>query len=100
MCVCVCVHMRVSECILSCVQLFVTPWTVAHQALLSMGFPRQEYWSGPPLPPLADLPDPGMERESPACLSCDCRHILYHCATWEALEGFNMSPKAGAGSLP
>ena len=33
-----------------CVQLFVTPWTVAHQALLSMGFPRQEYWSGLPFP--------------------------------------------------
>ena len=35
----------------SCVQLFVTPWTVAHQAPLSMGFPRQEYWNGLPLPP-------------------------------------------------
>ena len=66
MCVCVYVHVRVSECMLSLVQLFVTPWTVAHQALLSMGFSRQEYWSGLPLPPLADLPDPGMERESPA----------------------------------
>ena len=35
---------------LGCVQLFVTPWTVAHQAPLSMGFPRQEYWSGLPFP--------------------------------------------------
>ena len=35
---------------LSCVQLFATPWTVAHQAPPSMGFPRQEYWSGLPLP--------------------------------------------------
>ena len=35
-----------------------------------------------------------------SCISCDCRHILYHCATWEALERFNVSPKAGAGSLP
>ena len=37
--------------VLSCVQLFVTPWTVAHQASLSMGFPRQEYWSGLSYPP-------------------------------------------------
>ena len=43
------------------VQLFTTPWTVAHQALLSMGFSRQEYWSGLPFPPPGDLPDPGIE---------------------------------------
>ena len=48
-------------CVLSHVQLFVTSWTVAHQALLSMGFPRQEYWSGLPFPPPGDLPDPGIE---------------------------------------
>ena len=42
---------------LSHVQLFMTPWTVAHQAPLSMGFPRQEYWSGLPFPPPGDLPD-------------------------------------------
>ena len=41
------------------VQLFVTPWTVALQAPLSMGFSRQEYWSGLPCPPPGDLPDPG-----------------------------------------
>ena len=46
---------------LSHVQLFATPWTVAHQAPLSMGFSRQEYWSGLPFPPLGDLPDPGMQ---------------------------------------
>ena len=45
---------------------FVTPWTVAHQAPLSMGFPRQEYWSGLPFPPPGDLPDPGIEPGSPA----------------------------------
>ena len=39
--------------LLSRVQLFVTPWTVAHQAPLSMGFPRQEHWSGLPFPSLA-----------------------------------------------
>ena len=37
------------------------PWTVAHWALLSMGFSRQEYWSGLPCPSLGDLPDPGIE---------------------------------------
>ena len=44
----------------------VTPWTVAHQAPLSMGFSRQEYWSGLPCLPLGDLPDPGIK---PASLS-------------------------------
>ena len=39
------------------IQLFVTPWTVAHQAPLSMGFSRQEYWSGLLLPPPGDIPD-------------------------------------------
>ena len=47
------------------VQLFVTLWTVACQAPLSMGFSRQEYWSGLPCPPPGDLPNPGVE---PACL--------------------------------
>ena len=41
--------------------LRVTPWTVAHQAPLSMGFSRQEYWSGLPFPSPGDLPDPGIE---------------------------------------
>ena len=51
------------------VQLFTTPWTVIHQSPLSMGFPRQEYWSGSPLPSLGDLPNPGsktMSLASPA----------------------------------
>ena len=42
------------------------PWTVAHQAPLSMGFSRQEYWSGLPFPSPGDLPDPGIEPKSPA----------------------------------
>ena len=50
---------------LSPVQLFAIPWTVAHQAPLSMGFSRQEYWSGLPFSPPGDLPDPGMEPEFP-----------------------------------
>ena len=49
----------------SCVQLFVTPWTVALQALLSVGFSRQEYWSGLPCPPPRDLLDPRIEPASP-----------------------------------
>ena len=46
---------------LSCVLLFVTLWTVAHQAPPSMGFSRQEYWSGLPVPSPGNLPDPGIE---------------------------------------
>ena len=45
---------------------FVSPWTVAHQAPLSMGFPRQEYWSGLPFPFPEDLPDPRIKPRSPA----------------------------------
>ena len=50
---------------LSCVRLFATPWTVAYQASLSMGFSRQEYWSGLPFPSPGDLPDPGIKPRSP-----------------------------------
>ena len=45
---------------------FVTPWTVAHQAPLSMGFSRREFWSGLPFPSPGDLSDPGTEPRSPA----------------------------------
>ena len=48
-------------CVLSGVWLFATPWTVAHWAPLSMGFPRREYWSGLPFPSPEDLPDPGIK---------------------------------------
>ena len=51
---------------LSRVQLFESPWTVDYQASLSMGFSRQEYWIGLPLPSPGDLPDPGIEPGSPA----------------------------------
>ena len=50
---------------LSCAQLFATPWTVAHQAPLIMGFSRLEYWSGLPFPTPGDLPNPGIEQTSP-----------------------------------
>ena len=64
--------MRYTHLLLCCVQaqssvqLFVTPWTVAYQASLSVGFSRQEYWSGLSFPPTGDLPNPGIETESPA----------------------------------
>ena len=51
---------------LSHVQLFATLWTVAYQASLSMGFSRQEYWSGLPFPFPGDLPDSGIEPGSSA----------------------------------
>ena len=49
----------------SCVQLFVTLWTVALQVFLSVGFSRQEYWNTLPCPPLGDLPHPGIKPASP-----------------------------------
>ena len=52
--------------LLSRVRLFASPWTVARQTPLSMGFLRQEYWSGLPLPSPEDLPNPGIETRSPA----------------------------------
>ena len=52
-------------CELSSVLLFVTLWTVAHQAPLSMGFSRQEYWNELPFPPPGNLPNPGIESTSP-----------------------------------
>ena len=51
---------------LSRIQLFATPWTVGHQAPLSMEFSRQEYWSGLPFPSPGFLPDSGIEPGSPA----------------------------------
>ena len=53
-------------CMLSHMRLFATPWTVACQAPLSMGFPRQEYWSGLPFLPPDDLMDAGIKSVSPA----------------------------------
>ena len=47
-------------------EFFVTPWTVAHQALLSIEFPRQEYWRGMPFPSPGDLPNPGIKLAFPA----------------------------------
>ena len=60
MCVCVCV------CVLSRVQLFATPWTVAHQVSLFVGFPRQEPWSGLPFPTQGNL----LNSRVKPCLLC------------------------------
>jgi len=57
-------------------------WTVAHQAPLSRGFSRQEYWSGLPFPSPGDLPDPGIKPRSPTLPHC--RQTLNLCATREA----------------
>ena len=57
---------KVKVKLLSCVRLFETPWTVAYQAPPSMGFSRQECWSGLPFPSPGDLPNPGIEPGSPA----------------------------------
>ena len=56
--------------ITQCVWLFAIPWTVAHQAPLSMGFSRQEYWNGMPFPFPGAFPDPGIKLQSP-CLQTD-----------------------------
>ena len=69
---------------LSLVRLFATPWTVAHQGPLSMGFPRQEYWNGLPFPSPEDFPNPGIEPASPSlvCMHAKShRQILCHGAT-------------------
>ena len=63
--VCVSVYVRVC-CVLSCVQLFETPWTVARQAPLSMEFSRKEYWSGLPFPSPGHLSNPEIEPGFPA----------------------------------
>ena len=83
----VCVLSRFSS-----VRLFATLWTVAHEAPLSMGFSRQEYWSGLPCPPPGDLPDPGIEphllhRQSPALAGGF--FTTSATTTWEALMGLS-----------
>ena len=70
-------------CRFSHVQLFATPWTVAQQSPLSVGFPRQEYWKGLPCPPPGDLPNPGIKPASlmsPALAS----RFFTTSTTWEA----------------
>ena len=77
-------HPAVKVKSLSCVQLFATPWTIAHPAPLSMGLSQQEYWSGLPFPPPGDLLDAGIEHES---LTSPALAVSFFttCATWEVL---------------
>ena len=82
-----CMH----ACVLSCfshIQLFNILWSVARQAPLSMGFSRQEYWSGLPCPPPGDLPHPGMEPTSPALAG----GFFTTSATWEAHVIYMFTP--------
>ena len=65
--------------------LFVTLWIVAHQTPLTMGFSRQEYWSGLPRPPLGDLPDPGIEPRSPESPAL-AGGFFTTSVTWETLK--------------
>ena len=64
------------SCSTKCVWVFATPWTVTCQAPLSMGFSRQEYWSGLPCPSPGDLPDPGIKPGSPT-LQADSLHLSH-----------------------
>ena len=64
--------------------LFATPWTIAHQAPLSMGFSRQEYWHGLPFPPTGDLSDPGIKPVSLTSPALADRFFTTS-PTWEAL---------------
>ena len=85
----------VCACMLSClshIQLFVTPWTVAHQAPLSMWFSRQGCWSGLPGPPPVDLPKLGSNLHLLQLLHC--RKILYHWTTREAPLIMRLSVKS------
>ena len=55
---------------------FATPWTIVHQVPLSVGFSRQEYWSGFPFPSPGDLPDPGIKPRSPVSLAWQVDSLL------------------------
>ena len=68
--------MKVKVKLLSHIQLFASPWTVAYQGPLSMDFSRQEYWSGLPFPSLGDFSDPEIESKSPA-LQADVYYLSH-----------------------
>ena len=83
------------------VQLFATAWTIALQGPLSMGFSRQEHWSGLPCPPLEDLPDPRVEPASLASRALATRFFTTR-TTWEGpqLEVLTASSRGFAFSSP
>ena len=80
-------HQFIGMCVLSwsVVSDSVTPWTVLHQAHLSMEFSRQEYWSELPFLTPGNLPDLGIEPMSSASPAW-AKQILYQCANWEAIS--------------
>ena len=86
-------------CVLSCVRLFVTPWTVDHQALLSMGFSTQEYWTGLPCPPPGDLPNPEIEPMSLTSPALIGGFFTIH-STWEALNWLSVQFSSVTQSCP
>ena len=86
-------------CVLSCARLVVTSWTVARQAPLSMGFPRQEHWSRLPVPTPGDLPHPGIQRASlvaPALAGgfFTTLYLFTTSATWALGRRFSGPPPA------
>ena len=85
MCTCVLSHF-------SHVTLLVTPWTVAHQAPLSMGFSRREFWGGLPCPPPGDLPHPGMETASPVAPALQADFLLL--SHWGSPESYSKVKKS------
>ena len=92
MCACVLSHF-------SCVQPFVTLWTVACQAPLSMEFSRQKYWSGLPCPPPGDLPDPGIE-PGPLVSPAVAGRFFTTAATREAPRAARVILEAQESSVP
>ena len=90
-CVCACVCVRLVTLVVS--DPLLTPWTVAHQVPLFMGFSRQEYWSGLSCPPPGDLPDPGIK---PVSLKSHAlaRGFFTTSATWRETSS-KKSPRAG-----
>ena len=69
------------------VQLFVTQWTIAYQATLSMKLSRHRYWSGLPFPAPGGFPHAGINPVT-SCISYIGKQIFYHCTTWEALNNY------------
>ena len=92
------IHTKYKVKLFSCVQLFATPWTVAQQASLSMGFSRQEYWRRLPFPSPGDLPDPGIKLGSPA-LQADALLSLSHQGSLQVLKQHKSMDRPGIRNM-
>ena len=90
-CVCVCVCVCARAHVVSHIQLFMTPWTVAHQAPLSMGLSGQEYCSGLPFPSLGDLPNP-RNQTCFSCISCIGGRFFTICTIYEGTSSHTVQP--------